>query len=178
MGDIDDYREFLKGHLWEGWEKLETDQRKHLPPPPLQKPYPAGAVLVELVPPDDFTVGGMPLIEAIRRRKSHRKFAPDSLTLEELSFLLWATQGVHRVVGDGLRTLRTVPSGGARHSFETYLFVHRVEELECGLYRYLPLEHKLCFLDADPDLATRVTQACRPGQNWVGNSIVPSGDIL
>jgi SagB-type dehydrogenase family enzyme len=44
------------------------------------------------------------------------------------------------------RRFRTVPSGGARHPFETYLVIRRVEGLEPGLCRYLPLEHKLYFL--------------------------------
>ena len=111
--------------------------------------------LVDLVAPKDLTVGKMPLIEAINRRKSRRKFTEEPLTLEELSFLLWATQGVREVMGDSLVTRRTVPSGGSRHPFETYLFVNRVSGLEPGLFRYLPLDHKLCFLYADAELAEK-----------------------
>ncbi len=98
---------------WEVWEDTETDQKKKLPCPPLEKPYPADARLVDLIAPQDFTVGQMPLIEAINRRESHRTFTHASLSLLELSFLLWATQGVKEIIGNG--TKRTVPSAGGRH---------------------------------------------------------------
>jgi len=160
MESIEKYREFLKADIWEEWEKLETDQRKHIPPPPLQKPYPADATLVDLVAPNDLTVGKMPLIEAIRRRRSRREFTPEPLTLEELSFLLWATQGVSKVIPESAASLRTVPSGGARHPFETYLFVNRVEGLTPGLYRYLPLEHKVYAICQDDWLVEKVDEAC------------------
>jgi SagB-type dehydrogenase family enzyme len=137
----------------------------------MQKPCPDGAELVDLVAPQDLTVGNMPLIEAIGWRKSRRKYAQEPLTLEELSFLLWATQGVREIAGEGTATRRTVPSGGARHPFETYLAINRVSGLERGLYRYRPLEHKLCFLRPDEDLADKTTSACR-GQRFVANGAV------
>jgi SagB-type dehydrogenase family enzyme len=164
METIVTQREFLKSGPWDGWEKLETDQRKGIPVPPPEKSYPGDAPLIDLVAPEDLTVGQMPLVEAIRRRRSHRTFTPQPLTLEEISFLLWATQGIGRVIEGGgriVRTLRTVPSGGARHPFETYLLVNRVEGLEPGLYRYLPLEHKLVLLSAAAGLADRVHTASR-----------------
>lgn len=66
-------------------------------------------------------------------------FTNDALTLEELSYLLWSTQGVKSVGKNKIRTKRTVPSGGARHPFETYLLVNRVETIGSGVYRYLPI---------------------------------------
>jgi SagB-type dehydrogenase family enzyme len=162
-------RKFLKSDLWEEWDLIETDQRKGIPPPPTQKPCPQSAKLVALVSPENLTVGNMPLIEAIRRRRSHRKFAAEPLTLEELSFLLWATQGVSKTAIRAVSksssgasvtvALRTVPSAGARHPFETYLLVNRVDGLEPGLYRYLPLENKLCFLHTDTELTERAHEA-------------------
>jgi SagB-type dehydrogenase family enzyme len=157
------YRAMLKADLWAEWRKSETDQKKGIPAPPPEKPYPHDAILIDLIAPDQLTVGQMPLIEAIRRRRSRRAFLRQPLTLEELSFLLWATQGVSKVIrqdgGQVIRTLRTVPSGGARHPFETYLLVNRIIGLEPGLYRYLPLEHKLYLLRADPDLVEQVHEA-------------------
>ena len=64
------------------------------------------------------------------------------------------------MVGAGTVSLRTVPSAGARHPFETYLLVNRVEGVSPGLYRYLPLEHKLCFLKAGDAPAHAVHRAC------------------
>jgi len=171
MESMETYRQFLKSDLWDAWTKLETDQRKQIPPPPPQKPCPQDATLIDLVAPEDLTVGRMPLIEAINRRRSRRRFTEQPLTLEELSFLLWATQGVREVLSDGSFTRRTVPSGGSRHPFETYLVVNRVSGVGPGLYRYLPLAHKLCFLYADAGLTDRVIDASRD-QRFVGHCAV------
>ncbi len=151
------YRHHLK-NLWvPGMDDDETDQMKGLPAPPTQKPYPDDAQLVDLVPPADFTLGQMPVIEAINNRRSRRTYTDEPLSLEELSYLLWATQGVQKLVLDGQRTLRTVPSGGALHPFETYLLVNRVTGLEPGLYRYLAIEHKLLPLaPADADAPAKI----------------------
>jgi SagB-type dehydrogenase family enzyme len=149
------YRAFLKADMWDAWREIETDQQKGMPAPPLQKPYPEDGILVDLVPPIDFTVGTMPLGEVIAKRRSRRRFTGEALSLEELSFLLWAMQGVESVVREGAASLRTVPSGGARHPFETYLLVNRVADLEPGLYRYLPLDHRLLFLFNDVGLVDR-----------------------
>lgn len=146
MIKFENNRRFLRADGWDKWAEQPNGQKQGVPAPPIQKPCPDGATLVDLVSTDTFVVGAMPLIEAIASRKSHRRFTGAFLTLEELSFLLWATQGVRNIVSDGSVTLRTVPSGGARHPFETYLAVGRVKDLEPGLYRYLPLEHKLCLL--------------------------------
>ena len=155
MAALEDYREFLKGDLWGEWEDIDTDQRKGSPAPPLQKPYPDDATLLELVPPEEFSVGRTPLIDVLAQRRSRRKFSADPLTLEELSFLLWSTQGLS---GDSANR-RTVPSAGARHPFETYLIVDRVNEVGAGLYRYLPLDHKLLLLRADPNVSEKARDA-------------------
>ena len=168
-------RAVLKADLWEEWRKTESDQRKGIAVPVPQKPYPKDAVLVDLVAPDKLTVGQAPLIDVIRRRRSQRHYTAKSLTLEELSFLLWATQGVSKVVkaddGQVIRTFRTVPSGGARHPFETYLLVNRVDGVEPGLYRYLPIEHKLCLLRAGADLVAQVHEASN-GQYIIEAAVV------
>jgi len=156
---MDTYRAFLKSDRWDEWRESETDQRKGATPLPPEKPYPEDAVLIDLVAPEDVALGEMPLVEAIRRRRSRRRFTGAPLTLAELSFLLWATQGVSKTFPENSASLRTVPSGGARHPFETYLFVNRVEGLESGLYRYLPLEHKLYLVDRRAGLVDEVNGA-------------------
>jgi SagB-type dehydrogenase family enzyme len=167
MEDIEAGRTFLKSDRWDEWRKFETDQKKGIAAPPIEKPVPADAQLIDLVAPQDFTVGTVSLIDAMRHRKSHRKFTDEFLSLEELSFLLWATQGVREIVNDGRATRRIVPSGGSRHSFETYLYVERVQDVPPGLYRYLPLEHKLCFLRSEPELYQKVNAATN-NQNYGG----------
>ena len=161
-------RKFLQSGDWEQWRREETDQRRGVPPPPVEKPCPDGAVLVDLLPPEQLAVGAAPVLQAIRQRRSRRKYTSEPLTLEELSFLLWATQG--RSSSEGSRILRTVPSAGARHPFETYLLVNRVEGVAPGLYRYLPLEHKLCLVDSDPSMAREIHIACY--EQYVAESAV------
>ena len=87
-------REFLKAYEWSQFEGISSDQQKGLPRPDIQKTTPENAMLVDLVPPDAFNIGETPTINVIRNRKSHRHFTKEHLTLEELSYLLWATQGV------------------------------------------------------------------------------------
>ena len=164
MESLEAGRKFLQAQNWEEWTKDETDQRTGVPVPPPQKPYPEDAHLIDLVAPEDLTVGEMSVMQAIKQRRSHRSYTKESLTLEELSFLLWATQGIEEAnthEGRIIRTLRTVPSGGARHPFETYLLVRRVEGLEPGLYRYLPVEHKVYLIRDDEDLTEKAHEATR-----------------
>ncbi|NIR13327.1 MAG: SagB/ThcOx family dehydrogenase, partial [Desulfobacterales bacterium] len=77
--------------------------------------------------------------EILEQRRSVRNYSADSLSMDELSWLLWCTQGVQQTTAQP-RTYRTVPSAGGRHPYETYLAIGNVEDLEPGLYRYLALE--------------------------------------
>jgi len=70
-----------------------------------------------------------------------------------------------------VRAYRTVPSAGCRHPFETYLAIFRVEGLEKGIYRYLPLEHALLPMGCPPDLEDRTIRAAL-GQPFAGRSAV------
>ena len=116
MDTIKQHRDFLKAYRWDKFADEQTPQRKKEPVPPVQKPHPDDAELIDLVEPEDLQVGDAPLIDVIRSRMSHRAYTDESMTLEELSFLLWATQGIREVAENGKYTRRTVPSGGARHS--------------------------------------------------------------
>jgi SagB-type dehydrogenase family enzyme len=168
MESLEPGRSFLKSDRWEELSRTDTDQKRRVPYPPLQKPAPEGAPLFDLVAPEAITLGQMPLMEAFRHRRSRRKFTAEPLTLEELSFLLWVTQGVTQVLSNNKATMRTVPSGGARHPFETYLSLNRVTGFEPGLYRYLALEHKLCQLRPDASLVAKVGEACND-QDFTGD---------
>lgn len=105
------------------------------------------------------------LVELIRDRRSTRIYTEETVTKAQLSFLLWATQGVKAIRGKSYATLRTVPCGGARHEFETYLLIRRVEGLEPGAYHYLPMEHALEFLHPVSDIENVITQSLE-GQKW------------
>jgi SagB-type dehydrogenase family enzyme len=114
--------------------------------PPTAKPAvgaEAGtAVGSEWVPlPAPRLQGPMSLEETLLRRRSVRDFTTDSLTLAEVSQLLWAAQGV-----TDARGLRTAPSAGALYPLEVYLVVGRVEGVAPGLYHYTPSGHRwLCL---------------------------------
>lgn len=110
------------------------------------------------------------LVEAIARRESRRRYRRGALGLDELAFLLWATQGVRKVLGQGT-ALRTVPSAGCRHALETYLCAMNVDSLEQGVYRYLPVEHALVGVSRAADLRGRVAQAAL-GQTFAGLAAV------
>lgn len=162
-----------------GREFMRKSQRKyHIPVvpkegdyiPPLELPIPPDAVLIPLPDPMAVEIAPLDLRTVILRRATHRRYAETPLRLEELAFLLWATQGVKEVTNRP-STLRTVPSAGARHAFETYLLVNRVEGLEAGLYRYAALEHALYRLDAPADIHDQIVNACAR-QNHVHTSAV------
>ncbi len=93
------------------------------------------------------------------------------MTPDELSFLLWATQGVKKIRGRAYATIRTVPCGGARHEFETYLIVRSVEGLRPGAYHYLPMLHALEFLHPIGDIPETINQTLC-GQKWAAKANV------
>jgi SagB-type dehydrogenase family enzyme len=143
----------------------KSDQQKGLPQPPLELPPDPRARTISLPRPESLDIPPLDLRAAIERRRSVRSYLKKPITLEELSFLLWCTQGVQQVHGTQV-TFRTVPSAGARHAFETYLLANDVEELGPGLYRYLALTHRLQQVNTDPALAHRITSACF-GQQFI-----------
>jgi SagB-type dehydrogenase family enzyme len=142
-----------------------------VPAPPLERPCPPDAKVCHLVPPEGTGLGALTLLDAIQGRRSLRRFGERPLSLEELSFLLWATQGVQEVSPDGVWSRRVVPSGGSRHPLDTYLAVNRVTGLEPGIYRYLPVEHSLCYLHQVADLPARLSEASLD-QRFVGKAAV------
>jgi SagB-type dehydrogenase family enzyme len=147
----------------------ESDQNKGLPQPPLAQGA-EGLPTIDLPRPENIQVKSLDLTEAINQRKSLRKYAEQPLSLEELSYLLWCTQGVKQVTNRPA-TLRTVPSGGSRHPFETYLLINRVEGLQPGLYRFVAIEHQLVAIDLSEGIAEKITHAARQ-QPFVGTSAV------
>ncbi len=124
---------------------------------------------IALPDPKELSVGDIKLCDAIKERESVRAYKDDSLSFAELSHTLWATQGV-RKKGKHV-ALRMVPSAGARHAFETILYVRNVEGLEKGLYRYLPFEHALAPWDTPDDVENLLVDASL-GQKMPGRAAV------
>ena len=155
------YRFFLKDTIRQQIDFHNTAQHQRIPAPPLQKPFSPDAACIGL--PEgaaacsrlcNMTVG-----KAIALRESVRSYADEGFTLEELSALLWAIQGVRHVLTPQC-ALRTVPSAGARHAFETYVVANRIGGLAAGLYRYLPFDGQLVQLSIDSQISNKAAYAC------------------
>jgi len=151
-----------------GREFLKKTQYQYLPPsdqmvgrtqPPLEVPYTNGGEEIPLPPMTSVAIPQTDLARAIRHRESRRTYHKEPVTIDELAWLLWSTQGVKRRNGNEY-TFRTVPSAGARHAFETYVLVNNVEGVAPGLYRYLALSHTLAEVTRDAGLADSLFQAC------------------
>lgn len=168
--DTESGRYYLTDLIREVVDFRSTLQCLGMDPPPVQKPVPPGSTIIKLSNRETWTIPPCDLQTAIANRESHRRFSAESLFLDELAFLLWSTQGVREFV-HVTAVLRTVPSAGCRHPFETYLAVLRVEGLEMGIYRYLPLDHSLVHVRAIDNLPGHLTAATR-GQGFAGQAAV------
>jgi SagB-type dehydrogenase family enzyme len=160
-------RDFLKDTVRQKTDFSRTGQNSGEPPPLVEKPCPETQERIDLAPPGKLEgIGSVSVADAIAARKSHRHYIDEPLTFDEISFLLWATQGVRKAHSPAA-VFRTVPSAGCRHAFETYLCALRVDGLRPGIYRYLPLEHQLCLEGEAGDLPPRLTEATLD-QRFVG----------
>jgi len=163
------YRYFLKDSIRKKIAFKYTDQNQGVPVPPIEKSCSDGSILVDLPGVDEWkTIAKTDITRAIGNRKSHRVYLKESLSLEELAYLLWCTQGMRGEVFNG-HAYRTVPSAGCRHALETYLAIFNVEGLDPGMYRYLPLSHQLVFEFTDEMLAEKMIIASL-GQSYTGKS--------
>jgi SagB-type dehydrogenase family enzyme len=165
------YRLFLKDSIRKVVDFSQTDQHRGIAPPPIEKPYQNEAKRIDLPPYDQFKdIGEMGVQSAIRNRKSRRSYSHKPMSTKELSFLLWATQGIKQKLDSG-HALRTVPSAGCRHALETYLCVLNILGLDQGIYRYLPLEHQILFEFTEEHLNSKMVQAAL-GQPYPGEAAV------
>ena len=165
------YRSFLKDSIRKDIDFSKTDQHRGIAPPPIEKPYLKDARRIDLPPYDQFQeLGKCDLKSAIGNRESHRAYSAEPMAIEELSFLLWATQGIRQKLDPG-HALRTVPSAGCRHALETYLCVLNIGGLDQGIYRYLPLEHQLLFEFTEENLKGKIVRGVL-GQPYPGEAAV------
>lgn len=150
--------------------EYRTDQQLRRPQPPLTK-APMTDKTMDL--PKDF--GELPImgdfLSIINRRKSHRVYTDQAVSLAALSYLLWCTQGVKGVRGKSYATLRTVPGGGARHPFECYMAIRKAEGLQKGLYHFLPMTHQIEYLGTPDDPEGLIGRTLQ-GQHWAEKASV------
>ena len=155
----------------EGTKKIEiagSDQSKGFKQPPLQSPYPAQKDRIDLPKPQKNVFPVMDISEIISQRKSLRNYQEKNLDLNELSYLLWSTQGVRKIV-NAKSIKRTVPSAGSRYPLETYLVIQQIKGLSPGLYRYLSIDHQLIQLKKDEKMMNQIVEICHQ-QKFIGKS--------
>jgi len=149
----------------------QSDQSKGIDPPPFSKPVTGDIVTLEF---GDNVMSTSDYGKLLDNRRSLRNYSDAPMTQAQLAFMLWSTQGVQSYRGN-VATFRTVPSGGARHPFETYIAVQAVDGLKPGLYRYLPVENvgskKVAIerLGDIEDYANKIT-AMLAGQAWAAKA--------
>ncbi len=138
-------REFLKSN-WATMARFTSQQKLGIPAPPFVNPVSDGTPLIAL--PDSVAagLGDRSFREVTANRRSRRRYKDEPISLEELSFLLWASAGVKKANAEF--ATRTVPSGGCRHPLDTMLYIRRVSGLQPGVYRFMPVERKLALLKA------------------------------
>jgi SagB-type dehydrogenase family enzyme len=90
-----------------------------------------------------------PLTRAMLERRTCRSFAPEPISAEALSNLLFYMAGYlfeEDVPYFGTVVKKCAPSGGARHSLEVYPIVSRVAGVAPGVYHYCPRHHALATI--------------------------------
>ena len=120
------------------WRGVIGDVFRSKPKKPSQyKNYPDSKI-IKLPKPE---YRGIPLEEAIGKRRSVRNYSSKPLTMSQLSQLVFSAQGITGKLYD--QSLRTAPSAGALYPMEVYVIANDVEDLPRGIYHYAVLNHSL-----------------------------------
>ena len=116
--------------------------------------------------------GEISLEKAIKDRRTVRSFTPDHLTLEQLSQLTWAAQGITADRG----YLRAAASAGALYPIDLYAVLgeNGVEGVGAGVYHYEPKGHSITLV-IEGDLRNEVARASL-SQMWM--SIPPLSLVI
>lgn len=144
----------------------ESDQSKGITAPAFDKP--AIGELITL-PSFEGVIKSDSYSNLLDVRRSKRNYKESAISQSELAFMLWSTQGIQSVRAE-VATFRPVPSGGARHPFETYVVVKNVEGLNSGIYHYRPAENigeKIVTIEKVGDLPNdEKIKEMLVGQSW------------
>lgn len=90
-----------------------------------------------------------PLMEALQKRRTIRKWKPEPLSMQEISDILWCACGETKPATKRSKNRRTVPSACNSQLIRVYA------ALESGVYKYYEPEHKLIHI-ADEDIRSRL----------------------
>jgi len=111
--------------------------------------------------PQPKTDGGISVEKALFERRSIRSFSNESLTLDEISQLLWASQGVTDDKGH-----RTSPSAMATYPLEFYLLAGNVTGLPAGVYHYNPTGHNLSVISLGNKIPEMFNSSMGGREDW------------
>lgn len=138
-------------HLDDKFKK--TDQQKGIPVPPPEKNTDS-TKLIKLPNPFEVKLKKKNITNCILDRVSTRIFGNTPISLKDLSYLLFATQGIKNQTNDKRHAhhavKRTVPSAGSRHPFETYIIAKNINGLKKGIYRYVATSNSLAVIKSGP----------------------------
>lgn len=169
-------REFMKANF-EVLDHIKTDNQKGLESPKATKGYPDNKACIQLPELKENILKYRDILKAFEERRSVRQFAKGNLSIDELSYLLWSTSKVQKMMPNGKTTFRPAPSGGAAHPFETYLIINQVDGLDQGVYRYLPIEHQLMFIKTLQNPENEINEAT-PKQPFAPNFVSKSAVVF
>lgn len=105
-------------------------------------------------------------------RRSVRDFVNQSVSINDLSQILWACYGL----SSGFRGFKTTPSAGATYPLDVYAVIKeeavrlsKESFVEAGVYRYDPEKHCLNLVKKG-DYSCSLMNACL-GQRWVRDAV-------
>ncbi|MDJ0396776.1 SagB/ThcOx family dehydrogenase [Rhodococcus sp. G-MC3] len=108
--------------------------------------------------------GAAPLLAGLlKERRSSRSYTDRPLAKDHLADILWAAQGASS------ENRRTVPSAHAVYGVSVSVAIGRVDDVDCGLYRYVTSNHSLAMV-TDKDVRPRLASACIADEAWVNDS--------
>jgi SagB-type dehydrogenase family enzyme len=173
MNKYQENRKLMKSQVSDTDYKLSADMSLGVPQPQFQKTIPENSIVINLPEINSETAPKADFFTCTSSRISRRQYSNKPISLFDLSFLLWCTQGVKKVIGgyrkylkdgSGRNYLRPVAVAG--NSYETYLSITNVEGVQNGIWRYLPLSHQIVFLKNIENLKDRISDTfTNPSQN-------------
>jgi SagB-type dehydrogenase family enzyme len=112
------------------------------PPLPQQPIFPQereSLIIINL--PEPLYDSNTSIEKTLLNRRSVREYKNEALSLEELSQLLWAAQGI-----TAPPFYKTAPSAGALYPLDLYIVAGNIEDLSDGTYKYEPQDHELVLI--------------------------------
>jgi len=149
-------KDFINGTRCPDYSTVDLVLR--VPEPPHEHPVKEGQTTIKLPSPKKIKLSDMPVRKAIEGWEPVGFFSRSTMDLDQLSYLLWCTQGFKKIVAETIE-IRNIPSSGSRNPLETYFVASDVEGLETGLYRYLPKSHSIVAERIDSGLILEMSTA-------------------